>query len=164
MRDEEFDRRLAEILQEQNPKEAFYRLSDLYFVASAEQREDVRDDFDFGRKWEYPDDLTLAAHLPSEPEREARIRAALIALSLVYVDSDDRDILVALCPIYHSIKAVGKDADAWFRFFADISSPHIASHLTRFAARRPEDKSLAAFLLESDVTEHGLAFRKKPCG
>lgn len=161
MRDEEFEQRLAEILQEPNPKEAFYRLSDLYFVASAEQREDIREDFDFGRKWEVPDDLTLAAHLPSEPDRELRVRAALISLSLFDMGGDDRYIIVALCPIYHSIKAIGKDADAWFRFFADISSPLIASHLARFAARRSEDKSLEAFLLESDVTEHGLVFRRK---
>jgi hypothetical protein len=74
---------------------------------------------------------------------------------------DDRDIVFALCPIYHSIKAIGKDADAWFRFFADMSSPLMASHLFRFSARKTEDKSLAAFLLESDVTEQGLVFRRR---
>ena len=157
---EEFKQRLAETLQYQNPKEAFYSLSDLYFVASAEQREQIRADFDFERKWDVPDNLTLAAHLTSEPDRELRIRAALTSLSLLQMGGDDRDIVVALCPIYHSIKAIGKDADAWFRFFADISSPHIASHLGRFAARKPEDKSLAAFLLESDVTEQGLVFKR----
>jgi hypothetical protein len=158
---EEFEHQLAAILQYQNPKDAFYRLSDLYFVASAEQREQIRDNFDFKREWEVPDNLTLAAHLTSEPDRELRIRAALILLSLVHI-GDDRDVVVALCPIYHSIKAIGKDADAWFRFFADISSPHLASHLGRFAARKPEDKSLAAFSLESEVTEQGLVFKWRP--
>jgi hypothetical protein len=160
MRADEFEQRLLEVLQEPNPKEAFYKLSNLYFVASAEQREGIRNDFDFGRGWAFPDEMTLAAHLPSEPDREARIRAALISLSLIDMGGDDRDIIAALCPIYHSVKAVGRDADVWFKFFADLSSPLIASHLSKFAARRPEDKSLAAFLLESDVTEHGLVFRE----
>jgi hypothetical protein len=151
---------LQEILREQSPKSALYKLSDLYFVSSEEQRSRIRVDFNFGRKWEFPDDMTLAAHLPSEPDSEARIRAMLISLSLIDM-GDDRDIIVALCPIYHSIKAIGKDADAWFRFFADMSSPLLASHLFRFAARKPEDKSLAAFLLEAEVTEQGLVFKRK---
>jgi len=155
----EFDQRLREVFSEQSPSSALYRLADLYFVASDEQRGEIREDFDFNREWEYPDQMTLAAHLPDEPDREARIRASIISLSLLHM-GDDRDIIVALCPIYHGIKALGKDADAWFRFFADMSSPLMASHLFKFAARKPEDKSLAAFRLESDVTEQGLVFKK----
>ena len=160
MRDAEFEQRLAEVLGEQIPKEAFYRLSDLYFISSAEQREDIRHDFKYGREWEYPGVRTLAAHLPDEPDRETRIRAMLIALSLVHT-GDSRDTLITLCPIYHSIKAIGKDADAWFRFFADISSPVVASALFDFASRQPEGKSLDAWLWESDVTEQGLVFKPK---
>ena len=159
METEEFEQRIQEAINEPNPKSALYKLTDLYVVASEEQRAEIREDFDFGRQWKYPDGLTLAAHLSNEPDREARIRARIVTLSLLDMD-DDRDIIVALCPIYHSIKALGKDADSWFRFFADMSSPLMASHLFKFAARKPEDKSLAAFLLESDVTEHGLVFKR----
>jgi hypothetical protein len=161
MEAEEFEQRLQDVLREQSPKNALYKLSDLYFVSSEEQRSKIRADFDFGRKWEFPDDMTLAAHLPAEPDREARIRAMLISLSLIDMGGDDRDIIIALCPIYHSIKAIGKDAEAWFRFFADMSSPLLASHLFRFAARKPEDKSLDAFLLEAEVMEQGLVFKRK---
>ena len=161
MEAEEFEQQLQEIFGEQSPKSALYKLADLYVVVSEEQRGEIREDFDFGREWEYPDQMMLAAHLPDEPDREARIRASIISLSLIDM-GDDRDIIVALCPIYHSIKALGKDVDAWFRFFADMSSPLMASHLFKFAARTPEDKSLAAFWLESDVTEQGLVFKSRP--
>lgn len=157
MIDENFQKWLKNILQEANPKQAFYELCDLYFVASNEQRNLIRADFDFNRDWEIPNPRTLAAHLADEPDREKRIRASLIALSL-YERSDWRDVLVTICVIYHSIKSVGKDADVWLKFFADLSSPNVASLLWRFSERKPQDKLLSAFGWGEKITDKGLVF------
>lgn len=157
MNEDDFHERLTNILREGKPKQAFYALCDLYFVAASELRTQIRAEFDFGREWEIPDVKTLAAHLPNEPDRERRIRASLIALSF-YGSSDPRDDLVRICVIYHSIKAIGKDADVWLKFFADISSPQVASSLWRFAERKPEEKSLKAFGWSEKITDQGLVF------
>jgi len=157
MTNDDFQQRLEIILQETNPKRAFYELCDFYFVASDEQRAKIRADFDYDREWEIPNQRTLAAHLPDEPDREKRLRASLIALSL-FERQDWRDTLVSVCVIYHSIKFVGKDADVWLKFFADMSSPQVASSLWRFAERKPEDKSLQAFGWSEKVTDEGLEF------
>lgn len=157
MNEDDFRLRLKTILQETSPKQAFYELCEIYFVTSDEQRTQIRADFDFDRAWEIPNPRTLAAHLPDEPERERRIRASLIALSF-YESPDWRDDLVMICVIYHSIKSIGKDADVWLKFFADMSSPQIASLLWKFAERKAEDKSLLAFGWNEKVTDEGLVF------
>ena len=158
MNEDDFKQRLKNILQETNPKLAFYELCDLYFVASSEQRTQIRADFDFNRAWKIPNPKTLAAHLSDdEPDRERRIRASLIALSL-FERPDWRDSLVTICVIYHSIKSLGKDADVWLKFFADLSSPQVASLLWQFAERKPEDKSLSAFGWGEKITDEGLVF------
>ena len=158
MKAEEYEQQLQKILAEPSPKEAFFELCDLYCVASEKLRNEIRADFDYGRSWEAPNHRTLAAHLPNEPDREKRIRASLIALSFMDF-SDDRDTIVWVCVLYHSIKSIGKDADAWFRYFADMSTPYAASHLFSFASRTPELKSLSAFGWEPEVTEQGLVFK-----
>ena len=157
MNEENFQQQLKNILQETDPKRAFYDLCDLYFVASSGQRDQIRADFDFNRSWEVPNPKTLAAHLSDEPDRERRIRSSLIALSL-FEQPDWRDTLVSICVIYHSIKSVGKDADVWLKFFADLSSPQVASLLWSFAERKQEDKSLSAFGWHEEITDEGLVF------
>ena len=72
----------------------------------------------------------------------------------------ERGYLAQACVIYHSIKAIGKDADGWFRYFSDISSPFAADLLFNMMSRAPENKSLAAFLWESEVTDRGLVYKQ----
>lgn len=160
MRVKEFEERLQETLLEPSPGNAFYKLCDLYLIAPEKKREEIRANFGYDRSWEAPNFRTLAAHLPNEPDRETRIRASVIALS--FLDGETRDYLSQACVIYHSIKALGKDADGWFRYFSDISSPFAASLLFNIASRTPENRSLEAFLWESEVTEQGLVYKNKP--
>ena len=156
----EFEERLREVLREPSPKDAFYKMCDLYLIASEKKREEIRANFGYNRSWEAPNFRTLVAHLPNEPDRETRIRASLVALS--FLDGETRDYLSQACVIYHSIKAIGKDADGWFRYFSDISSAFAASLLFNIASRPPENRSLEAFLWESEVTEQGLIYKNKP--
>jgi hypothetical protein len=93
MRPEEFDQQIHHIFRIESPKEAFFKLCDLYVIASAEQRKEIRQNYFFEREWETPNIKTLAAHIPGEPDREARIRASLILFSLAE-EKDHRDGLI----------------------------------------------------------------------
>jgi|SRR5215475_220993 len=154
----EFDQQIRHILRIESPKEAFFKLCDLYLIASAQQRSEVRQNYFFDRDWEAPDDRTLAAHIPGEPDREARIRASLILLSFVE-ESDFRDGLVRVAVIWNSLKDIGKDADGWFRYFADMSSAGAASIINNFLARATEDKELNKWGWEREITEHGIVYK-----
>src|SRR5215475_2942795 len=129
MTSEEFNQQIHHILQVESPKDAFFKLCDLYLIASAQQRKELRQNYFFERDWEAPETRTLAAHIPGEPDREARISASLIRLSLVE-ETDFRDGLAEIALICNSLKDIGKDADGWFRYFADMSSAGAASTMT----------------------------------
>jgi hypothetical protein len=158
MTSEEFNQQIHHILQVESPKEAFFKLCDLYLIASAQQRKEIRQNYFFERDWEAPEARTLAAHIPGEPDREARIRASLILLSFVE-EADFRDGLVKVAVIWNSLEDIGKDADGWFRYFADLSSAGAASNLTNFLNRSKEDKDLSKWGWEREITEHGIVYK-----
>jgi hypothetical protein len=145
-------------LQIESPKEAFFKLSDLYLIASAQQRKEIRQIYFFERDWEAPETRTLAAHIPGEPDREARIRTSLILLSFVE-EADFRDGLVRVAVIWNSLKDIGKDADGWFQYFADMSSAGASSIMNNFIARTTEDKELKKWGWEREITEHGIVYK-----
>jgi hypothetical protein len=60
MRQEMFNTQLGKILEEADPKEAFYKLCDLYLSADGEQREDIRRQWPFDRPWKLSDQTRLA--------------------------------------------------------------------------------------------------------
>ncbi len=129
MTTEEFDRQIHHILRVKSPKEAFFKLCDLYMIASAEQRKEIRRRYFFERDWEAPNIKALAAHIPGEPDREARIRARLILLSFVE-EEDFHDGLV---------KAV--------------------AFMNNFLARSQEDKELSKWGWEREITECGVVYK-----
>jgi hypothetical protein len=158
MTTEEFNQQIQQILQLASDKDAFFKLCDLYLIASNKQRKVIRQNYFFERDWEAPDYLSLAAHLPEESDREARIRASLLLLSFSASD-DFRDNLVTVAVLWNSLKDTGKDADAWLRYFADISSAQAVSAMTDFAARRAEEKELEKWGYKREVTEQGIVYR-----
>jgi len=160
MRHEEFDQQIHHILLIESLKEAFFKLCDLYVIASAEQRKEIRQNYFFKREWETPNFKTLAAHIPGEPDREARIRASLIIFSLAE-EKDYRDGLINVAVIWNSLKDMGKDADGWFRYFADMSSAGAASIMNNFLARSQEDKEPSKWLWEREITENGIVYNYK---
>lgn len=107
MTTEEFNQQVQQILQLASNKEAFFKLCDLYVIASDKQRKEIRQNYFFERDWEAPDHHSLAANLPGEPDREARIRASLILLSFSASD-DFRDNLVTVAVVWNSLKDIGK--------------------------------------------------------
>jgi hypothetical protein len=158
MTSEEYNQQIHHILQVESPKEAFFKLCDLYLIASAQQRKEIRQNYFFERDWEAPAARTLAANIPGEPDREERIRASLILLSFVE-EADFRDGLVNAAVIWNSLKDIGKDADGWFRYFADMSSAGAASVMNNFLKRSEGDKDLSKWGLEREITEHGIVYK-----
>lgn len=158
MTDQEFEQQIEQVLLVESHKEAFFKLCDLYLVVSAQQRKKIRQHYFFERNWEAPQLRMLAAHLPNEPDREARIRASLILLSLAEPD-DVRDDLVIIATIWNSLKDASKDADGWLRYFADISSASAASVINNFLARPPEQRELSQWGWEREITEHGIVYK-----
>jgi hypothetical protein len=158
MTSEEFNQQIYYIMQVESTKEAFFKLCDLYLIASAQQRKEIRQNYFFERDWEAPAAKTLAAHITGEPDREARIRASLILLSFVE-EMDFRDGLVNAALIWNSLKDIGKDADGWFRYFADMSSTGAASIMNNFLNRSREDKDLTKWGWEREITEHGIVYK-----
>ena len=158
MTSEEFNQQIHHVLQVESPKEAFFKLCDLYLIASAQQRKEIRQNYFFERDWEAPEARTLAAHIPGEPDCEARIRASLLLLS--FVDEEDfRDGLVKVAVFWNGLKDTGKDADGWFRYFADLSSAGAASIMNNFLNRSKEDKDLSKWGWEREITEHGIVYK-----
>jgi hypothetical protein len=158
MIEEEFDLRLKKILEEPNHQKAFYNLCDLYFLASNErQRREIRDEVIVQREWDIPDIRLLAMRLPDEPDRETRIRAALISLSF-WRSADWRDNLFLIAIIYDSLKLIGKDGEGWLRYFADISFPTVATALLTFASY--QDKSLKPFGWVTEITDRGIIYNQ----
>jgi hypothetical protein len=74
-------------------------------------------------------------------------------------EADFRDGLVNAAVIWNSLKDIGKDADGWFRYFADMSSAGAASVMNNFLKRSEGDKDLSKWGLEREITEHGIVYK-----
>jgi hypothetical protein len=160
MTSDEFNQQIQQILTMASNKEAFFKLCDLYLIASDKQRKEIRENYFYERDWEAPDSRALSANLPGEPDRETRIRASLICLSFT-ASEDFRDNLLWVAPVWHSLKDCGKDADAWLRYFADITFGQGASAMNKFAAYRAEEKELDKWSYEREITDVGIIYHQK---
>lgn len=148
--------RIDEIVRSQNREEAYYQLVDLFMNASAEVRDRIRQCWDFGVIWNYPSCATLACSKKQTHSCEERIRAALAYYVIEDLRQEDiRDQLVALAMIYNSCHIVNIDPKRIFEEMALVSTPKVATFLREFIARRPEDKSLDAFMLTKRVNADG---------
>lgn len=157
MTEDEFEERIEVALEEPDPRKAFYHLCDTYFLASNEgQRREIREAVISEREWVKPDFTLLAAGLPDEPDRETRIRAALISQSF-WPNADWRDNLFGIALIYDSLKVLGKDGEGWLRYFANLSAPTVATALSIFASYG--DKSLKAFGWTYEITDQGIIYK-----
>jgi hypothetical protein len=156
MHKDQFHHRLNEILKYPDPKEAFYKLSDLYRSVNESQREDIRQKWPFTRNWSLPDQNTLACQVPGERACEQRIRASLIYNSIDDCRSDWRETLVSLCQIYHSAIHAGVNTDEIFREVASLSSTKTAQIVIGFLERSEEYKSPEEFCLKAVTTKGGI--------
>lgn len=147
---------LSDILDFDDRAEAFYMLVEYYKSASDNERESIRDSWDFNREWTFPDQEVLAIDLPNERSCEERIQASLILDSITEdFRIDSRDTLVGFCPIYHSAIEVGLAPEKLFAEVAEISCSEFALLLQEFISRPDEGKSMKAFGWERIVESDG---------
>jgi hypothetical protein len=163
MDDEQFLQRLCEIVAEEDRRRAFSQLCRLYASnATAAQREFMREQWDFGSRWQIPrdDTLTIEAADPIPPCE--RIREALLYHSIENARHDFRDNLMSICPIYHSAVQLGLDPAALFSEVAALSAREMADLLLGWLRRDPRDQELRAFGFREIRTPTGSRFECFP--
>ena len=156
MQDTEFDARLAALLAAHPCEVEFATLCELFRLASPAQRSRMHRAVPptFGT-WALPDRYSLAAGDVPRSIAERRLRDLLTWMALA-TSPDWRDDLVALAPLYHSTVRLGLDASALFdEVAATAATPGAAALIRDFPRRRPEDRSLTAFLLREVSTPEG---------
>lgn len=88
------------------------------------------------------------------------INNALAAIAIIEAKrTDPRDILMPLSLLYHSAKRIGANPDQLFRDAGKLSEPDVATLLTGYVERPPEDKDLrSAWGYDEVETEGGVGF------
>jgi hypothetical protein len=146
MDDQQFLERLCAITNEEDRRRAFSQLCRLYgSEATAEQRDFIRGQWDFGCRWHIPRDDTLTIAAADPVPARGRVREALLYHSIENARVDYRDNLMSICPIYHSAVRLGLDAEGLFSEVAALSAPEMADLLRGWLRRQPENQSLGAF-------------------
>lgn len=139
---------LEKITKLADREEAYFELVRLFKQETDEFRELVRECWDFGVEWIYPNVKRLACKINERYLPIEKIQASLIYDSIEDLRQEDvKDKLVALAVIYHSCIAAGIDPQKQFEEVALISSPKIANLFRGFINRSDENKSMEAFLL-----------------
>lgn len=156
MSDNDYIAQLEEITKLTDREEAYYLLVKLFKQGPDEFRELIRECWDFGVEWIYPNVKRLACRINERYSPIDKIQASLVYDSIEDLRQEDpKDKLVALSVIYHSCIAAGIDPQAQFEEVALISSPKIALMLRDFIKRKDEDKSMEAFLLAAEKNSDG---------
>jgi hypothetical protein len=159
MDDQRFRERLSSITGEEDRRRAFSQLCRLYgSEATAEQREFIRGQWDFGCRWQLPRDDTLTVEaVDSIPPRE-RVREAMLYHSIENARQDYRDNLMSICLIYHSVLRLGLDPGELFGEVAALSTKEMSDLLLSWLRRAPEDQALRAFGWREVTTPEGTRF------
>jgi hypothetical protein len=156
MDDSEFNARLASLLANHPGETEFADLCALYRAGNFAQRARLGAAIPptFGT-WAMPDRYSLATNEASRAVAERRLRDLLTWIA-AFASSDFRDDIVAMAPLYHSAVRLGLDPNALFDEAAAVAGTPAGATLVReFPRRRPELKSLAAFVLKEVPTLQG---------
>lgn len=152
---------IEEIVRCQDREEAFYRLVSLYLQGPEAVREEIREKWDFGVEWTYPNPKRLACSTNERYSCMDKVLALLVYVAIVDLrQGDKRDELMTLAVVYHGCRVTGIDPKGLFEKVAVVSSTKTARFLLDFINRSSEDKSLEAFMLvvqknadgESEIT------------
>ena len=147
---------LEEIITHPDTQEAYYRLVAYYLDATAEEQANIRNQWDFGIRWKYPDWRRLACHINETHSPEEKIIALLTATSLGDLNVPDwRDEIIRLGIIYHSCILAKISPQTISDHVALASSPRTSGFLHDFSRRLPKDKSLEAFNLDIVMNSDG---------
>ena len=128
---------------------AIVELGARFLAAPPAEREAVRAAWDEREAWATPDPWRLACAADRPGSAAERVTAALVHQALALGTGDERDAIVSLAILWNSAELAGLDPDALFERVAAAFPGKQGASLRRFAARRPEDRSLAAFLLSA---------------
>jgi hypothetical protein len=155
-RSENLNPNIEEIITDPDRAEAYYRLASLYMQGPDEIREQIRQGWDFGLDWIYPNPTKLACSKNESHSCYEKILASLVYNSINDLRVRDlRDELIDIAITYHSCLAAGFDPREIFEKVASVSSLKTAQFLRDFINREPEDKSLEAFMLTKQKNVDG---------
>jgi len=136
--------------------EAFLLLAEQYINGESEFRDFVRDGWDFGVQWEFPNPSSLACQKHEKRTCEEKIKASLVYEVIASRGGQDaRDNLVAWAVIYQSCCLAGIDPNGIFKEVAQVSPDDLKLRLNAFITRKSEDKSLEAFMLKKQINANG---------
>lgn len=139
---------IDEILMMQDRGEAYLALMHLFVFGSDAERDAIVRGWDFDLAWDYPDGHKLASTTPEQKgSPRDRIVAALARLAITKHSKDDRDDILALAIMYWSAMFAELDPNELFTLVASVGPPQSERLLMSFIERKPEDKSMKAFLL-----------------
>ncbi|MHB0916114.1 MAG: hypothetical protein ACYC5A_11210 [Thermoleophilia bacterium] len=147
---------LVETITLPNREDAFMMLVDVFLNGTEELREEIRQRWDFGAEWIFPNMKRLACSNNEKWSSKERIVASLVYDAIVDLREEDiKDELVTLAVIYHSCLAAGHDPHKIFGKIAAVSTDKTAAVLRDFVNRNPEDISIEAFMLSTEVNSDG---------
>ena len=147
---------LKKIITHPDAQEAYYRLATYYLDATAEEQASIRNRWDFGIRWIYPDWRRLACRINETHSPDEKIVALLVATSLEDLNVPDwRDAIIGIAAIYHSCILAEISPKEIFDRVALTSSPKTSEFLHEFCQRSPKDKSLNAFNLHVVMNSDG---------
>ena len=152
------EEKLEKIIEMDDRLEALFSLCRYFEQCDDGERAKIREMWDFGVEWDYPDQFRLAQKLDGQRPPEERIRASLVCDSIDQSPGDPRDKLFGFALIYNSAQAAGMNPDSLFQDVAAISSEGIAKMLKVFAERINELKSPEAFCLKKIEESCGVRF------
>ena len=139
---------LDNILTLSNREDAYYQLVSLFVQGTDDVRAQIRNGWDFGVAWIYPNPRRLACSIGEKHSCLERARALLVYDALNDLRQGDlRDELVALAVIYHACLSANINPIELFNEVASVSSAKTAKFLQDFVRRDEADKSLSAFML-----------------
>lgn len=144
----------SEILCLEDAEEAYMLLVALYLESDTRRRESMRQKWDYGYAWKFPNPFRLACRIGEKYEPQQRIEA-----SLAYESLEDspltREHLVGLAIKFHSCLLAGIDPSIPFTKVARVSTDNVANRIIDFLHRPVDSLSLKAFMLTPRKDKNG---------
>lgn len=155
---QEFENNLISIIDDDSAM-ASYRLTDLYVNCTESEREEIRTNWDFNRKWIWPQWDILTCKNEGEPNPIIKVKTSLLMNSISSGCKDYRETLLNFAIVYLSAPLVGLNSDKLFEEVAKVSTKEFALELRNYCKREPHEKSQEAFHFQKEKVENGYRFR-----
>ena len=148
--------KLTQIVNVPDRQEAYFQMVDYYLKTIAEEQKEIRDNWNFGLQWVYPNLQRLSCRINEIYSPEIKIIASLTGLSLDGVQKRDwRDDIIGLAIIYHNCLLARISPVKVFERVASASTIETGKFIRDFIRRENKDKSLEAFDLHIVINSDG---------